>query len=340
MEKIIEIEPKGPRGGKIVWEWHISDHLIQDNDESKKNYGDPAEHPELIDYNLGDSIPPAISQDSIDILRTLSNGDRNLTVDNPHSDIFHINAINYNVVLDQIVVSSPHLNEILIIDHSTTTEEAKSSSGGKSGHGGDFLYRWGNPENYRMGDSTDQRSFYQHDVRWIEKGKQGTGNITIYNNEIPMGPDSLKYSAIYEIKPPTKADGSYELLPNGRFGPEELVWNYVAKDTISFYASFVSGAHRMRNGNTFITEGPKGRLFEVSPSGDILWEYHIPFRGEIRKPNGDPTELLPIPFWVFRATFIPADHPALINKELKLLDPQPEAFKMPPRPPNDEAKEK
>ena len=84
----------------------------------------------------------------------------------------------------------------------------------------------------------------------------------------------------------------------------------------------------------------KGVFFEVSPSGDILWEYHIPFRGEIRKPNGDPTELLPIPFWVFRATFIPADHPALVGRELKVLDPQPEAFKMLPPPPNDEAKEK
>ena len=340
MEKIIEIEPQGKSEGKIVWEWHLRDHLIQDYDENKKNYGNPAEHPELLDFNVGDSIPPPITQDSLDILIATGKEDRNLTINNYGSDIYHFNAIAYNEELDQIVFSSPEMGEIFIIDHSPNVKEAAGHNGGKMSHGGDFLYRWGNPENYRKGDSTNQRLFYQHDVRWIEKGKQGASNITIHNNEIPMGPDSLDYSAIYEIKPPMKADGSYELLPNGRFGPEELVWNYVAKDTVSYYAPFVSGGHRMKNGNTFINEGPKGRLFEVSPSGDILWEYHIPFRGEIRKPNGDPTELLPIPFWVFRATFIPADHPGLAGKELIPLDPQPGAFKMPPPPPNDEEKEK
>jgi len=330
MEKIIEIEPNGNSDGKMVWEWHLWDHLIQDYDENKKNYGDPAAHPELLDFNVGDSIPVTITKDSLNILMAKGEGERNLTTNNWGSDIYHFNAIVHNEDLDQIAFSSPELGEIFIIDHSPTVQEAAGHSGGKMGNGGDFLYRWGNPENYRKGDSTDQKLFYQHDVRWIEKGKQNAGNITIHNNEIPMGPDSLEYSAIYEIKPPIKADGSYELPPNGRFGPEKLTWNYVAKDTVSYYAPFVSGGHRLKNGNTFITEGPKGRLFEVSPSGDILWEYHIPFRGEIRKPNGDPTELLPIPFWVFRATFIPANHPGLAGKELIPLDPQPEAFKMPP----------
>ncbi|MCK5440983.1 MAG: aryl-sulfate sulfotransferase [Maribacter sp.] len=330
LEKIIEIEPQGTSEGKIQWEWHIADHLIQDFDESKMNFGNPGEHPELLDFNLGDSIPPPITQDSLETLIATGKEDRNLTINNYGSDIYHFNAIVYNGELGQIAVSSPHLNEVLIIDHSTSIEEAAGHSGGKMGQGGDFIYRWGNPENYRKGDSTNQKLFYQHDVRWIEKGKQGAGNITIHNNEIPMGPDSLEYSAIYEIKLPIKEDGSYELLPNGQFGPQKLEWNYVAKDTVSYYAPFVSGGHRMKNGNTFITEGPKGRLFEVSPSGDILWEYYIPFRGEIRKPNGDPTELLPIPFWVFRATFIPADHPALVGRVLKPLDPQPRAFIMPP----------
>ena len=34
-DKIVEIEPQGERGGKIVWEWHIWDHLIQDYDPKK-----------------------------------------------------------------------------------------------------------------------------------------------------------------------------------------------------------------------------------------------------------------------------------------------------------------
>ncbi|MEP0134489.1 MAG: aryl-sulfate sulfotransferase [Eudoraea sp.] len=330
MEKIIEIEPKGFSGGKIVWEWRVEDHLIQDYDENKPNYGNPQEHPELFNFNLGDSIPARITQDSLDILKAMGRGGRNLTLDNPHSDIYHFNAINYNAELDLIAFSSPELSEVYIIDHSVSTEEAAGHQGGKSGKGGDLLFRWGNPENYMQGDSTDRKLYYQHDIRWNEKGKPGAGNLTLYNNDVPMGPDSLNYSAIYEINPVLKEDGTYEMMSNNRFAPEEPVWSYVAKDTISFYGSFISGAHRMENGNTFINEGPKGRLFEVTPDREVVWEYLVPYRGNIHKPNGDPTDMMPMTYSTFRATFIPADHPALEGKDLKPLDPQPEPFVMPP----------
>ncbi|NND15120.1 MAG: hypothetical protein HKN89_02205 [Eudoraea sp.] len=339
MEKIIEIEPQGTSGGKIVWEWRIVDHLIQDFDETKANYGNVAEHPELFNFNVGDSVPARITQDSLDILKTMGKGGRNLTLDNPYSDIFHINAINYNEELDQIALSSPELSEVFIIDHSVSTEEAAGHQGGNSGKGGDILFRWGNPENYHMGDSTDRKLYYQHDIRWIEKGTPGEGNLTLYNNDIPMGPDSLHYSAIYELDPGLMEDGNYKMMVNDRVGPEEEpVWTYVAKDTISFYGSFISGAHRMENGNTFINEGPKGRLFEVTPDRDVVWEYLVPYRGNIHKPNGDPTDMMPMTYSTFRATFVPADHPALQGKELKPLDPQPEPFVMPPPPPEEDKK--
>ena len=337
MEKIIEIEPQANNRGKIVWEWRLEDHLIQDIDATKPNYGNPAEHPELLDFNLGDSIPPAITQDSLDILKAMGRGGRNLTIDNPRSDILHFNAINYNPELDQIVFSSPRLSEIYIIDHSVTSEEAAGHHGGKSGKGGDFLYRWGNPENYGHGDSTNRKLFGQHDVRWIEKGKPGAGHLTVYNNDVPMGPDSLDYSAIYEIKPLLTKDGNYQMMANNGFGPEKQFWAYVAKDTLSFYGSFISGAHRMGNGNTFINEGPKGRLFEVTPVREIVWEYLVPYRGNIHKPNGEPRNAMNGTHSTFRATFIPADHPALKGKELRPLDPQPEPFVMPP-PPEEEKK--
>ena len=63
-----------------------------------------------------------------------------------------------------------------------------------------MLYRWGNPQNYRRGDSTDRQLFRQHDVRWVEKDKPGEGNLTIFNNDNPYK-DSLNYSSVVEISP-------------------------------------------------------------------------------------------------------------------------------------------
>jgi len=48
---VLEIVPEGATGGKIVWEWHAWDHVIQDYDKSKEFFGEVAAHPELIDIN-------------------------------------------------------------------------------------------------------------------------------------------------------------------------------------------------------------------------------------------------------------------------------------------------
>lgn len=329
--RILEVMPVDNTHGEVVWEWHFMDHTIQDFKEDAANYGDVKAHPELLDINLGDSIPPAISQDSLDKRKALGRGHRNQTIGNRGSDVFHINAINYNAHLEQIAISSYQLGEIFILDQSTTTKEAAGHNGGRWGKGGDILYRWGNPANYRQGDSTDRRLFHQHDIRWIENGKPGAGNLTLYNNDIPLIADSLHYSAVYELKPPVDNDGHYMKLENGRYGPNDPEWQYIAPDTLSFYGSFISGAHRMENGNTFINEGPKGRFFEVTPKGEIVWEYLNPFRGGIHKTNGDPVNPMNMTYSAFRANFITADHPGLKGRELKPLDPQPEVFVLPPK---------
>lgn len=64
-------------------------------------------------------------------------------------DWLHCNGVDYNPILDQVVISSHNTNEWYVIDHSTTTAQAASHSGGNSGKGGDFLYRWGNPAAYQ-----------------------------------------------------------------------------------------------------------------------------------------------------------------------------------------------
>ncbi len=335
-DKIVEIKPIGKRKGEIVWEWHSWDHLIQDYDKTKANYGNLSEHPELLNFNIGwHDDEPKISQDSMDILISKGWVWRNQTVDNQGSDVFHFNAINYNSDLDQIVFSSPSASEIFIIDHSTTSKEAASHTGGKYGKGGDFLFRWGNPKNYNRGDSTDQKLFGQHDVRWIEKGKPGAGNLTVFNNDISGRKDSMNYSSIFELITPLEATGKYTIENGKSFGPDQPTWKYMAQDTISFHSSFISGAHRMHNGNTFINEGARGRFFEVTPEGKIVWEYLNPYRGEIRQTNGEPKSPMPLTYFQFRSTFIPADHPALAGKDLKPLDPQPKPFVLPPPPPKE-----
>jgi len=329
-EKIIEIQPEGKHHGKIVWEWHLWDHFIQENDPQKKNYGSLSEHPELLDINSGRELPKYISQDSVETLLAMGRGGRNMTAGNRGADIFHFNAINYNASLDQIVVSSPQLSEIFMIDHSTTIEEAASHMGGKSGIGGDFIYRWGNPKNYQRGDSTDQKLFGQHDVRWIEEGNPGAGNLTVFNNDMSGRKDSLEYSAVYEITTPVNENGNYVKETGKPFGPEKPTWVYVAPDSISFWSNYISGAHRMKNGNTFINEGAKGRFFEVTPEGKTVWEYLNPYVGEARQLNGDPIGNKG--YSQFRSTFIPADHPALAGKKLTPINPQPMPFVLPPLP--------
>jgi hypothetical protein len=63
--KVIEIQPTRPRGGHVVWEWHIWDHLIQDKDPNLPNYGNPSEHPELLDINASAHKPEPVHPDSL-----------------------------------------------------------------------------------------------------------------------------------------------------------------------------------------------------------------------------------------------------------------------------------
>lgn len=48
-------------------------------------------------------------------------------------------------------------------------------------------------------------------------------------------------------------------------------------DGYRFFSHYVSSAQRLANGNTLITEGADARLFEIAPSGDIVWEYVSPY---------------------------------------------------------------
>ena len=250
-DHIIEVKPTGSTSGEIVWEWHVWDHLIQDYDPLKENYGVVMDHPELIDINFA-------SQHSVMI-----------------SDWTHVNSVDYNENLDQILLSSWYFNEIWVIDHSTTTIEAAGHTGGDSGKGGDILYRWGNPHTYDVGTAIDQKLFGQHDAQWIVEGCPGFGNILVFNNGLDR-PEGI-YSSIEEIIPPITQNGTYIYTPGTPFEPENPIWIYTANIPTDFYSSLISGCQRLPNGNTLICNGQKGIFFEVNPEKEIIWEYTNPY---------------------------------------------------------------
>ena len=325
-EWILEVEPILPDGARIVWEWHVWDHLVQDHDPEAPNYGAPADQPGRLDINAG-AAESMVDEEELEQLKALGYVPDSATPEDLASDFLHMNAIEYHPGLDQIAVSLPGISEIWIIDHSTTTAEAAASSGGRSGHGGDLLYRWGNPANYGRGDAADQRLFSQHDILWIPEGMANAGNLTVFNNG--QEPEQA-YSSVLEWMPPNDAGGSYPIGEAEAFGPEEVVWQYVAEDDPgSFFSPFISGAHRLANGNTLICSGAQGRIFEVNPEGVIVWEYRNPFHGELE--GWTPAATAQTPYGVFRATKISPDHPGLAGRALAPLDPQPEAY-VPPQP--------
>ncbi|MCP4215439.1 MAG: hypothetical protein GY765_12330, partial [bacterium] len=244
---VVEIEPTRPGGGKIVWEWHVWDHLIQDYAPNKQNYGNVAAHPERV--------------------YTHCNGRPSQAFWN------HMNSIAYNEKLDQIMLSVRGCSEIWVIDHSTTAKQAAGRLGGKYGKGGDLLYRWGNPSAYKNGSSgtAARQLFDQHDAHWIPEGCPGAGNILVFNNGLERG-----YSSVMELVPPLDEKGNYSHGVSGRYGPVNTVWEYSAENGKRFYSSEISGAHRLPNGNTLICAGVLGVFFEVTPAGKTVWKYVNP----------------------------------------------------------------
>jgi hypothetical protein len=276
---IYEIQPTGKKSGKVVWEWHVWDHLIQDHDPAKAHYGDVGTHAELVDVNFGEGTIAAIvaKPEELEKLRAIGyvgsakSGQKPAPV---RADWMHSNAVAYNAEQDQVLLNVLEFNEFWIIDHSTTTAEAAGHTGGKQGKGGDILYRWGNPRAYRAGTVKDQKLFGQHNTHWIPKGRPGEGHLLVFNN----GSRRIggAYSSVDELVLPVGPGGRYQPKSGTAFGPEGPVWSYAAPKRYEFSAQFISGANRLPNGNTFICSGPNGTIFEITPEKEIVWKYVNP----------------------------------------------------------------
>lgn len=143
---------------------------------------------------------------------------------------------------------------------------------------GDFKWKWGPPV-----------LSHQHAATWLD-----TGRVLIFDNGChrKRGPS---FSQVLEVDPETS----------------EIGWTYKTDTVLAFYSFMVGGANRLANGNTLITEGATGRLFEVTPEGETVWEYVSGFSLE---SSFGPTPA------IFRAHRYALDDPRLAGAA---LDPRP-----------------
>lgn len=243
-EVILEVEPTGQTTGDIVWQWRASDHTIQDFDPNLSNYGNVEDHPELLNINfpiVGEEVP---------------------------DDWLHFNSLDYNENLDQIMISCHTFSELLIIDHSTSSSQSSGHIGGVSNKGGDLLFRWGNPQAFNKGNSSDQKSWGQHDAQWILEGPY-TDKILFFNNR--LGSDS----STVEILEPSFGNNEYMTTTDGLYLPEEPL--KVIRPKSDFQSSFMSSC-QLYQGTTLIScESMSGRVTEYDMNDEELrWEYILP----------------------------------------------------------------
>ncbi len=245
-ERLIEIKPIGKDSAEIVWQWDAWEHTIQDIDSTKPNYGTVSKYPGKINLNYFSKTRAKFQPDWL-----------------------HCNSIDYNKELDQIMIGIPNFHEFWIIDHSTSTQQAKGEKGGNQGKGGDIIYRWGNPITYNRGSEVNQELFFQHNSQWIPKGLKSEGNFLIFNNGNGRG-----FTSIDIIKSPVNLQGGYfidELLP---YLPTKSSWSF--KDSLYFYSQIIGGVQPLPNGHFLICDGLKGRFFEIDSNGKKVWEYINP----------------------------------------------------------------
>ena len=236
-EKIIEVQPTGATTGNIVWEWHVWDHLVQNTNSSAANYQTSiVNHPELLNINY-----------------------------QSQKDWMHCNGLDYNPILDQIALSSHNMNEWYIIDHSTTTAQAASHSGGNSGKGGDFLYRWGNPAAYQA--TGTKYLNVTHDVHWIPEFPGMTyansGRLVGFNNQGV----STSQSCVDQVITPYDGNYNYTITPGSAFGPSI----YDQRTTGFGYTSNEGSSEQFPNGNTLVCVAISGKIYEMTPSGAIIY---------------------------------------------------------------------
>jgi len=164
-----------------------------------------------------------------------------------------------------VIISYRNLNTFIVVDKST----------------GQIVWKSGPNDNLTIG---------QHNVHMIQQGLQGAGHILAFDNGGSGGypPTFRSFSRVVEIDPLTRA----------------LPWTYTAANSgfqsFALFSPIISSAQRLQAGNTLITEGTKGRIFEVTSTGALVWEFMSPFT-EMRNDSGYAVS----DTWIYRAYRLP-----------------------------------
>jgi hypothetical protein len=236
-------------GGNILWEWHASDHFDEFGfDEAAKRALQTVQVPMPEIFGGGADVSDWLHMNCISCLGPNKWWDAGDNRFNP----------------ENIIADSRQANVQWIIEKATGRIVWKVGPD----------YGPGKPER-KLGQIIGQ-----HHTHMIAKGLPGAGNILLFDNGglagygRPLGsigrptyPNKGRpYSRVIEYDPVTL----------------DLVWEYERKspaagESYRFFSYYISGAQRLPNGNTLITEGDTGRVFEVTPSGNLVWEYLSPY---------------------------------------------------------------
>ena len=253
--------------GKIIWEWLTSDHFDELGfDEAAKNtiYRNP-------NWNSMRGSADWAHINSMSLLGPNTYFDQG-------DQRFHP---------DNIIVDGRQINVIWIIDKKS----------------GKIVWKVGpdyttTPELRKLGQIIGQ-----HHAHMIPKGLPGAGNILVFDNGGAGGYGSPNPGSVNGVGNAIRA-GSRVV----EFNPItlEVVWQYLpgaaGPGDPSFFSHYISSAQRLPNGNTLIDEGADGRMFEVTPGHEIVWEYVSPFFADAKETQNGVYRAYRVPYdWVPQA---------------------------------------
>ena len=342
---------------KIVWEWRPWDHFCQSKNPAWPNYvSDTKLAPGRDDANwFTDDQNPA---GTVGIV----------------SDWFHVNSIDYNEDLDQVVINQKNWDQFVVVDHGKTfvsTTDFAANAAAAAGPNGDFIYRWGCPATYNSGKRPgfrtegDNQTYGTHNIQWIRPyhwerphlstdkwpdpaalygtksvALPGAGHFLLFDNGC-YNPTGYR-SRVHEVNGFINAAGTdpgasvyvdpavagYKTTAAAYHASRQLVWSYASTGLNSFYSPAQSGCQRLPNGNTSINAAGHGHMFEVTASGEVVWEYLYP-----RAVAGTTVNMLTVAsdsanawqvntattkgsLYSYRHYRYGADHPGLAGKDL------------------------